>query len=86
MPASFHHFTANVTPNITTKITAERIIRHTGPSVKTHPEFGFLSGTAFVAAGGSGDEKKLRLLTEPLVGCAACSQGSRERQSPDWRF
>ena len=51
MPASFHHFTANVTPNITTKITAERIIRHTGPSVKTHPEFGFLSGTAFSAAG-----------------------------------
>jgi hypothetical protein len=43
MPASFHSFT--------TKVVAKGIIRHAGLSVKTHPEIGFLSGTALVAAG-----------------------------------
>jgi len=49
MQASFHPFTA------------KGIIRHAEPSVKTHPEFGFLSGTAFVASGGSEDETQVRL-------------------------
>src|SRR5258708_10713052 len=37
MPASFHWFTAR------------GIIRHAEPSVKTHPEFGFLSRNSFGA-------------------------------------
>jgi hypothetical protein len=39
MPASLHLFTANL------------IIRHAEPSVKTHPRFGFLTRTAFAVAG-----------------------------------
>src|SRR5579863_1986738 len=58
MPASFHSFT--------TRGTAKGIIRHAGPSVKTHPEFGFLSGTAFVAQGGPGDKRQLRSFILPV--------------------